>query len=88
MSNFDEKIQLGYALASLKAKKEYLAKAKEKNPCGICFYAEYLRELEPLIYHDEEAWDAITASCKNIHDVYINAIDRRFEELKAEFDKL
>lgn len=88
MSNFDEKIQLGAALANLKAKKEYLAKVKEKNPCGIFFNAEYLRELEWLVYPDKELWGEITASCTDILDVYIGAIDRKFEELKAEFEKL
>lgn len=88
MSNFNEKIQLGAALATLKAKKEHLAMGKEKNPCGIFYRAEYLRELEPLVYPDKEAWGAIRASCTDIHNVYIGVLDRRFEELKAEFEKL
>lgn len=88
MSNFDEKIKLGYTLVNLKEKKEYLATVKEKNPCGIFFNAEFLNELYPLVFPDKEAWGAITASCTDILDVYIGAIDRKFEELKAEFEKL
>lgn len=88
MSNFDEKIQLGAALASLKAKREGLIKIKEKYPCHVFINAESLRELEWLVYPDKELWGEITASCTDILDVYIGAIDRKFEELKAEFEKL
>ena len=88
MDNFDEKIQLGAALASLKAKREKLTMLKEKCPPLIYANAEYLQEIEPLVYSDKEAWGKITASCENIIDVYIGAIDRKFEVLKAEFEKL
>lgn len=86
MSKFDERIRLGAALASLKAKREKLTLLKEKCPTLMYINTEYLNELEPLVYPDKEAWDAITALCENILDVYINAIDRKFEELKAEFE--
>ena len=86
--NFDEKIQLGAALANLKAKREKLTKAKEKYPCNLFLNAECMRELEWLVYPDKELWGEITASCENILDMYIGAIDLKFEKLKAEFEKL
>lgn len=88
MSNFDDKVRLGGALARLREKREELVKIKEKDPCIILFNVELLNELSPLVYPDKEACGAISASCINILNVHIGAIDREFEKLKAEFEKL
>lgn len=85
---FDEKIRLGYALQNLKDSKARLLKLKEKNPHIVSYHCEALTGLEPLVYPDKEAWGVIGESCVNILDVYIRAIDREFDKLKAEFEKL
>lgn len=88
MSNFDDKVRLGGALARLREKREELVRIKEKDPCIILFNVELLNELSPLVYPDKEARGAINAFCVNTLDVHIGVIDREFEKLKAEFEKL
>lgn len=88
MKNFDKKIRLGAALVDLKVKRAEFTLYKEKCPSLIYTKDEYLHEIEPLVCSDKETWSAINAACTNILDIYIAAIDRKFAELKAEFEAL
>lgn len=88
MSNFDEKLRLCYALVQLREHKSELAKIKENHPTLIISNINVLQELYPLSFFGKETYDAINAACTNILDIIIAAIDRKFAELKAEFEAL
>lgn len=88
MNNFDKKIGLGAQLANLQGRKEDLELMKEKAPYLLIRSNDKMERLESLVYTDKKAWETIKTLCTNILDVYIGAIDRRFAELKAEFESL
>ena len=86
MDNFEKKIGLGAGLSALKQHKEDFIKLRDKCPLQLIYGNEAMNHLYPIL--DEDMRSMLTNSCISLINVYIAAIDNKFAELKAEFEKL